>query len=152
MKIPYHIKNSDFVNVIQDKISNFKNEKIIELNDLSNDGYSGEFEVEIGINNNDFEVSDYNSKDITRFPARIKAAATALKLSNLLGRFRISHNSGILKINKISRNLNLYEIYSREDIHSVFSQRLNFIKVQTWGNHGIIPILNRENSCFYCNI
>ena len=53
MKIPYHIKNSDFVNVIQGKISNLKNEKIIELNDLSNDGYSGEFEVEIGINNNE---------------------------------------------------------------------------------------------------
>lgn len=146
MKIPYHIKNSDFVNVIQDKISNFKNEKIIELNDLSNDGYSGEFEVEIGINNNDFEVSDYNNKDITRFPARIKAAATALKSSNLLGRFRISHNSGILKINKISRNLNLYEIYSREDIHSVFSPETKFYQgAGTWGNHGIIPIPNREN-------
>ncbi len=146
MNIPYHVKKSDLVDFIKNNLLDFKNLNVIELKDLDNDGYSGEFEVEIGTDNNNFNVSGYNYRDITRFPARIRAAATALKLSNLLGCFRISHNNGILKINKISRNLNLYEIYSREEIHSVFSPDTKFHQsAGTWGNHGIIPIPNREN-------
>ena len=146
MNIPYHVKKSDLVDFIKNNLLDFKNLNVIELKDLDNDGYSGDFEVEIGTDNNNFNVSGYNYRDITRFPARIRAAATALKLSNLLGCFRISHNNGILKINKISRNLNLYEIYSREEIHSVFSPDTKFHQgAGTWGNHGIIPIPNREN-------
>ena len=126
MKIPYHVKSSDLVNIIKNKLSDFKNENVIELQDLDNDGYSGEFEVDIGTDNNDFNVSDYNN-DVTRFPARIRASATALKSLNVLGSFRISHSSGVLKIKKIERNLNLNEIYSREEIHSVFSPKPRYV-------------------------
>ena len=146
MIIPYHVKNSDLVNFIKNNLSESKNEMVIDLKNLDNDGYYGEFEIDIGKDNNNFNVSEYNNKDLTRFPARIRAAATALKLSNIIGSFRISHNGGVLKINKILRNLNLYEIYSREEIHSVFSPETIFYQgAGTWGNHGIIPIPNREN-------
>jgi len=99
MKIPYHLKNSDLVNFIKNNLLDFKNLNVIKLKDLETDGYSGEFEIDVSTDDNVFNVSDYNNNDTTRFPARIRAAATALKLSNLLGRFRISHDSGILKIN-----------------------------------------------------
>lgn len=146
MKIPYHVKNSDLVNLIKNNLLDSKNLNVIELKNLDYGGYFGEFEIDISADANNFTVPDYNYKDITRFPARIRAAATALKLSNLLGRFRISHDKGILKINKILRNLNLYEAYSREEIHSVFSPDTKFYQgAGTWGNHGIIPIPNREN-------
>ena len=146
MKIPYHVKNSDLVNFIKNNLLDFKNLNVIKLKDLETDGYSGEFEIDVSTDNNNFNVSDYNNNDTTRFPARIRAAATALRSLNILGKFRISHNSGVLKINKILRNLNIYEIYSREEIHSIFSPETKFHQgAGTWGNHGIIPIPNREN-------
>ena len=36
--------------------------------------------------------------------------------------------------------------YSREDIHSIFSPDTTFtLGAGTWGNHGIVPIPDRED-------
>jgi hypothetical protein len=42
---------------------------------------------------NEFET-DLELRDPSRFPARMKAAATALRDCNCSGRYRISHNEG----------------------------------------------------------
>jgi len=146
MKIPYHINISKLVTLIKDQLNDFNGEAEIVLNDAEKDGYIGQFEINIGADNDNFDALDYKNLDITRFPARIKAAATSLKLLNFFGCFRISHKNGVLNIKKQFRNLNLYEVYSRQEIHSVFSPDSKFSPgAGTWGNHGIIPIPSREN-------
>ena len=146
MKIPYNVKSSKLVNLIRNELKDFNSEIEITLEDIDKEGYSGQFEIEVGVDDVNFEALDYENPDVTRFPARIKASATSLKLLNIMGRFRISHKNGVLNIKKLLRNLNLHEVYSREDIHSVFSPDTIFSQgAGTWGNHGIIPIPNRDN-------
>tara|TARA_E500000178_G_C16873763_1_gene685677 strand:- start:438 stop:614 length:177 start_codon:yes stop_codon:yes gene_type:complete len=58
MKIPYHVKNSDLVNFIKNNLLDFKNLNVIELKDVDGDGYSGDFEIDVGTDNNNFNVSN----------------------------------------------------------------------------------------------
>jgi hypothetical protein len=68
---------------------------VIQL--LSKEGYNGEYECKI--NPKTYLVTaDFNYKDETRFPARIKAAAIALCIEGFNGTFEISHYSGIVTI------------------------------------------------------
>lgn len=60
-------------------------------------GYSGRIPVEICDDNSTFGA-DWESTDVTRFPARIRAAATALHNCGLRGRYVIEHQGGRLTI------------------------------------------------------
>ena len=79
MKIPYHINISKLVTLIKDQLNDFNGESEIVLNDAEKDRYIGQFEINIGSDNDNFDALDYKNPDITRFPARIKATATSLK-------------------------------------------------------------------------
>ena len=145
MNIPYHANNTELVQTISDKLVDFNGEAEIILNN-DNEGYSGEYEIDISTDNKFFDVTNYVNADITRFPARIRGAATSLRNLNILGHFKIAHKSGTLNIKRLFRNLNLNELYSREQIHSIFSPDTTFTKGSgSWGNHGIVSIPNREN-------
>lgn len=69
----------------------------IEL-DAEKPGYPGRVVVEIRAGGRNAFSSDYESTDATRFPARIRAAATALYNCGCSGRFRITHCGGVVKI------------------------------------------------------
>ncbi|HOX02132.1 MAG TPA: hypothetical protein P5555_07225, partial [Candidatus Paceibacterota bacterium] len=63
-------------------------------------GYSGFIRVKIEERQaREFE-GDWESKDWTRFPARIRAAATALRDTGHFGTFDISHQDGKLRISE----------------------------------------------------
>jgi len=63
-------------------------------------GYPGEIKVIIDAGKlTEFET-DWSAGDQTRFPARIKAAATALRDCGSTGSFDISHADGVLSISK----------------------------------------------------
>ncbi len=146
MNIPFHANNTELVQTISDKLAGFNGEAEIILNNNDNEGYSGEYEIDISTDNKFFDATNYVNEDITRFPARIRAAATSLKNLKILGHFKIAHKSGTLNIKRLFRNLNLNELYSREEIHSIFSPDTTFTKGSgSWGNHGIVSIPNREN-------
>ncbi len=61
-------------------------------------GYPGRVTVEIREHDDVTFGTDWESTDITRFPARIKAAATALKDCRCYGRYLIEHNAGAVTI------------------------------------------------------
>ncbi len=64
-------------------------------------GYSGRVLVNIdAVNHNEFGT-DWEEEDPTRFPARIKAAATALYNCSCFGRYEIAHKDGVLTIRQI---------------------------------------------------
>ena len=64
-------------------------------------GYKGNVQVEIGSRNEDEFEADLELTDTTRFPARIRAAATELRDQGLKGTFRISHDDGVLEIRRL---------------------------------------------------
>lgn len=63
-------------------------------------GYNGYLIVTVqpGVTNT-FQA-EWNTKDITRFPSRIKAAVTALRNCGITGSFIISHEKGKLSITR----------------------------------------------------
>lgn len=66
-------------------------------------GYKGSHEVSISeADELEFEA-DADLADWTRFPARIRAAATALRGANFLGRFTITHCEGQLTIDRLEQ-------------------------------------------------
>jgi hypothetical protein len=64
-------------------------------------GYNDRIKVMIeAANHNEFQT-DWEKNDPTRFPARIKAAATALQNCSCAGKYEISHDDGIVIIRQI---------------------------------------------------
>ncbi len=61
-------------------------------------GYSGKMEVEIRDGDSFLAWTKSKYKDKTRFPARIKAAATAMKIEGLRGEFQILAEGKNVKI------------------------------------------------------
>jgi len=64
-------------------------------------GYPGEVIVVISKGDNKHFDTNWPGRDVTRFPARIKNAATALRDEKLYGKFRISHYNGTIRIRKL---------------------------------------------------
>lgn len=69
--------------------------------DLQEGGYDGRVIVTIHPNDRTAFGTDWESTDPTRFPARIKAAATALLNCRCEGRFEVSHSDGSLRIRAV---------------------------------------------------
>jgi hypothetical protein len=61
-------------------------------------GYEGRVIVTIHPSNHTSFATDWEHADPTRFPARIKAGATALQNCGCKGRFELSHRDGSLTI------------------------------------------------------
>jgi len=66
--------------------------------DLGEGGYEANIVVEISRGDRDSFGTDWKSVDPTRFPARLKAAATALRNCGCFGSFNLSHVDGTLII------------------------------------------------------
>jgi hypothetical protein len=64
-------------------------------------GYGGRVIVTISAADEQSFGTDWESNDPSRFPARIKAVATALFNCACFGRFEVSHDDGVLEIRRI---------------------------------------------------
>ena len=64
MKIPYNVKNSKLVNLIRNELKDFHSEIEITLEDLDKEGYSGQFEIEVGVDDENFDALDYENPDV----------------------------------------------------------------------------------------
>ena len=100
MKIKYAAR-SQFTNICINAIEE-QSQELLNGNEirifLKNGGYDNKIIVEIDNNDKVFFDTNWNNLDPTRFPARIKATATALLHLNHIGKFEISHNNGLLII------------------------------------------------------
>ena len=67
---------------------------------LGSGGYNGHVLVTISADDNMMFATNWVGSDPTRFPARIKAAATALHNCSCFGRFEITHSDGTIQIVK----------------------------------------------------
>lgn len=102
-EINYNVKMSIFKPYILDYLKKSKFGESLEI-DLSHinlyKGYEGKYIIEIGLDNEKFKCS-YKGKDKTRFSARIRAGASALRDNNLFGNYEISHFKKKLNIKKL---------------------------------------------------
>jgi len=68
--------------------------------ELAKGGYVGRVVVTIRPEIAKQFMSDWDQPDETRFPARIKAAATALQRCGCIGDFEVVHDNGLLEIRR----------------------------------------------------
>ena len=100
MNIPYLIETdrSEFYPLIVAALTDSGKRLPLVVDLGKKGGYSGVRFVRIGpATPKEFE-SDIDLVDVTRFPARIRAAATALRDSGFTGDFSIAHSDGRLQI------------------------------------------------------
>lgn len=107
MIIPYNTESGGFKETISNSLkensvifSDFGKIKIELEADAA--GYSGEVRATIHPDLDEGFGSDWPGEDPTRFPARIRAAASALKDNGFKDDWMISHNDGTIKIQKPS--------------------------------------------------
>src|SRR5690606_29828981 len=67
---------------------------------VSEEGYDGEILVEVLPEPDDAFLSNWEGSDLTRFPERIRAAATVLREAKCYGRFLIAHRQGLLSLTR----------------------------------------------------
>jgi len=93
-----HPDRSEFYPLIREALRNAAGKWPLEINLNSKGGYAGSINVRITkATEQEFET-DREFTDSTRFPARIRAACTALRDEGCFGSFTISHTDGDLTI------------------------------------------------------
>ena len=100
-EIPYVINRSRFLPIIEEHLSRLRNQLDTGLAvqiDFEIGGYNGDVTIVIHSNDAYAFQTDWPGRDYTRFPQRIRAAATALQLCGFVGMFRIIHENGVLII------------------------------------------------------
>jgi hypothetical protein len=83
--------------IIRQRRQDIASGKQISIQLESEQGYDGEYECKIN-SAKSVITANFEYKDPTRFPARIKAAAIALCIEGFNGTFDISHYSGLVTI------------------------------------------------------
>jgi hypothetical protein len=68
---------------------------------LESGGYQGNVVVDIRAGDPQSFGTDWTGNDPSRFPARIKAVATALFNCGCCGRYRVSHEDGIIQLERL---------------------------------------------------
>ena len=101
MKIKYNIRPSAFLPsskaALQQNSHTIQRGGLVLVN-FASGGYNGHVKITIDPQNPSTFITDWSNTDATRFPARIKAAATALRDSGYVGRFEIRHLDGALEM------------------------------------------------------
>ena len=107
MLIPYLLKKGSF----RPKFDVWVTERKREINEGvklrvnlgKTGGYPAEnLEITISQHDQNFFETDWEYKDWTRFPARIRALATSLKDQDLWGKYLTSHIDGEIELRKVS--------------------------------------------------
>jgi hypothetical protein len=104
MKINYNTRPSSFLLPLRAVIR--KNQHKLQTGgpvsvNLPAKGFEGDLYITIDPQNPACFVTNWTNTDPTWFPARIKAAATALRDSGYSGRFKITHDGGLLTMRQV---------------------------------------------------
>ena len=100
MKIPHLTQTgrSQFYPLVREALDESGNRWPVVVQFPKTGGYGGTVRVTIrSATEAEFEA-DLELNDWTRFPARIRAAATALRESGRLGSYQVKHHDGTLEV------------------------------------------------------
>ncbi len=102
MEISYALRSKFLAKcerTIKDRLDDLNSSALLRV-EFESGGYNDRVVATIMQNNHNEFGTDWEQKDPTRFPARIKAAATALYNCECFGRYEIIHKDGLLTIRK----------------------------------------------------
>lgn len=102
MRIPFLVQEGRFRPVIRSAIEASSGKFPITVHFPVNGGYTGCIRVQIAKANPLEFQADWENRDWTRFPARIRAAATALRDTDHFGAFVITHQDATIQISEQS--------------------------------------------------
>ena len=103
MKIPHLARDGKFRPQIRKGIGELAQKSSLQIALSPDGGYSGEVRIRIGsATERNFEAY-IDLSDPTRFPARIRAAATELREQGFTGEFWIRHHNGALEIQRLKK-------------------------------------------------
>ncbi len=89
----------DFAAALSDQSVQLDSGETIRL-ELESGGYAAATTITIHPHDRETFETEWESSDPTRFPARIKALATALMQARCYGRFSVSHNDGLVELRR----------------------------------------------------
>lgn len=100
-KFEYNKRKSKFKDIVLEHLYIMNNPQLKDYLEIkfTKNGYNGNFIIEIS--EEDYFYASSSFSDKSRFPARIKAAASALKSLSFFGKFNITHYNGTLRISPI---------------------------------------------------
>lgn len=98
MRIPFLVQEGKFRPLIRNAIHHSGGQIPVTVDFLVGGGYNGCIRVTIEESQAVEFEANWEGNDRTRFPARIRAAATALRDTSHFGTFDISHKDGSLQI------------------------------------------------------
>ncbi len=107
MLIPYLVKRGSFLpkfaSWILECTQELEQGQTITLDLGKTGGYPAkDLLIEIAGNEPGFFGTEWEYQDWTRFPARVRALATALRDAQLWGRYQVSHSEGEVELTKLS--------------------------------------------------
>ena len=99
MKIPHLTQTgrSQFYPLVREALRESGKRWPVVVHFPKSGGYNGAVKVTIGSATEAEFEADLELTDWTRFPARIRAAATAFRDSGRLGSYQVKHNDGTLE-------------------------------------------------------
>ena len=100
MSIRYNIQRSSFAQRIEDAIRESGDVSRAVQVELEPGGYNRDTQIEIGADDPHYFRTEWSGKDQSRFSARLRAAATALRDRRLYGRYHASHKDGTLVLRR----------------------------------------------------
>lgn len=106
MKIPYALRSKFTVSCQQSLVAQqaqLASGQVIQI-PLGPGGYAGQATVTIYDDEATEFETDWTGDDLTRFPARLKATATALRACGYTGTFAISHIAGVVSVQNSYHN------------------------------------------------
>ena len=103
MKIPHLKQDGKFRPQIRGQLESLRSADRVSIELHESGGYDDCIEVTIGdVADEEFEAAVQLS-DPTRFPARIRAAATELRDQGFIGTYKITHSDGLLLIELLAK-------------------------------------------------
>ena len=119
-RISYNLPRSSIFQEIDEVLPEFKDDFLEFKLDRTADGLKADHIIVIDLAEKVFVVEDFFKKEESLFPARIKALASVLKQRNLIGRFRITHDAGVLTCER----LEVGQIYSWKKFSNSLIEKL----------------------------
>ncbi|WP_412070608.1 DUF3427 domain-containing protein [Rubrivirga sp. IMCC43871] len=110
-------------------------------------GYDGDVVINVEASVTDHFLAEWSGSDQTRFPARIRAAATAIRDTVGPGNYYVRHQDGHLSIaRRRPDRLEPWADYTRGDVHALLAPGGRFSPgAGAWGLHGIVRIPERDS-------